>query len=156
MMWLWNYSRRWYYYRYHLCCLLLPHSTYFIRQFLVRVLFVLLFWRDYVYLGQLCLSKRVLCFLIHNSYVRSNKRYCFVRKYAAIPVQLEIFILQYIGWCELIIQTSIVNQFGCFCQFLMDNSGQSTMSLYIFGSCQLFTCCSNVLDCLRFFSTSSA
>ena len=29
--------------------------------------------------------------------------YCFVRKYAAIPVQLEIFILQYIGWCVFII-----------------------------------------------------
>ena len=39
------------------------------------------------------------------SYVRSIKRYCFVRKYAAIPVQLEIFILQYIGWCVLIIWT---------------------------------------------------
>ena len=27
----------------------------------------------------------------------------FVRKYAAIPVQLEIYILQYTGWCVLII-----------------------------------------------------
>ena len=40
-----------------------------------------------MYLGQLCLSKGVLCFLIHKSYVRSIKRYCFVRKYAAIMVQ---------------------------------------------------------------------
>ena len=56
-------------------------------------------------LGQLCLSKCVLCFLIHKSYVRSVKMYFFVRKCAAIPVQLEIFILQYIGWCVLIIWT---------------------------------------------------
>ena len=68
-------------------------------------------------------SQVVLCFLIHKSYVRSIKRYCFVHKYAAIPVQLEIFILQYIGWCVLIIWTFIVNKFGCFCQFLMDNFG---------------------------------
>jgi len=47
----------------------------------------------------------------------------FFRKYAAIPVQPEIFILQYIGWCVLIIWTFIVNQFDCFCQFLMDNFG---------------------------------
>jgi len=54
--WLWNYSRRWYYYRDHLCCLLLPHSTYFIRQFLVLVLFVgycfgeiVCIWDSYVY-----------------------------------------------------------------------------------------------------------
>ena len=66
-------------------------------------------------------QKGVLCFLIHKSYVRSIKRYCFVRKYAAIPVQLEIFILQYIGWCVFTIWTFIVNQLGCFCQFLMMN-----------------------------------
>ena len=36
-------------------------------------------------------------FLIHKTYVRSIKRYCFVRKYAAIPVRLGISILQYIG-----------------------------------------------------------
>jgi len=42
-------------------------------------------WDSYVY------QKGVLCFLIHKSYVRSIKRYCFVRMYAAIPVQLEIF-----------------------------------------------------------------
>jgi len=62
-------------------------------------------WDSYVY------QKGVLSFLIHKSYVRSIKRYCFVRKYAAIPVQLEIFILQYIGWCVLIIWTFIVNQY---------------------------------------------
>jgi len=37
-------------------------------------------------------QKGVFCFLIHKIYVRSIKRYCFVRKYAAIPVQLEIII----------------------------------------------------------------
>ena len=108
----------------HLCCLLLPHRTYFIRQFLVLVLFVgycsgeiMCIWDSYVY------QKGVLCFLIHKSYVMSIKRYCFVRKYAAIPVQLEIFILQYIGWCLLIIWTFIGNQFSHFCQFLMDKFG---------------------------------
>jgi hypothetical protein len=51
-------------------------------------------WDSYVY------QKGCLCFLIHKSYIRSIKRYCFFRKYAAIPVQLEIFILQYVGWCS--------------------------------------------------------
>jgi len=60
-----------------------------------------------LYLGELCLSKRC-CFLIHKSYIRSIKSYCFVRKQAAIPVQLEIFILQYIGWCVLVIWTFII------------------------------------------------
>ena len=89
----------------HLCCLLLPHSTYFIRQFLVLVLFVgycfgeiMCIWDSSVYQG-------VQCFRIHKSCVRSIRRYCSVRKYAAIPVQLENFILQYIGWCVLIIWT---------------------------------------------------
>jgi len=128
-----------------LCCLLLPHGTYFIRQFLVLVLFVgycfgeiLCIWDSYVY------QKGVLCFLIRKSYVRSIESYCFVRKCAAIPVQLEIFILQNTGWCVLIIRTFIFNQFGCFCQFLMGNFGQSIMSVYILSRCQLLTCCSNV------------
>jgi hypothetical protein len=34
--------------------------------------------------------------LIHESYVRSVGKYCFVRNYAAVPVQLEVFIFQYI------------------------------------------------------------
>jgi hypothetical protein len=55
-----------------------------------------------VYLGQVCLlcvwdryfyQKGVLCFLIHEGYVRSVKQYCFVRKYAAVPVQLKIVII---------------------------------------------------------------
>jgi hypothetical protein len=57
-----------------------------------------------VYLGQLCLSKGVLCFLIDEFYIRSVKMYCFVRKYAAVPVQFEIVILQHIGWCVPIIR----------------------------------------------------
>jgi len=74
---------------------LLPHSTYFIRQFWVLVLFVgscfgeiMCIWDSYVY------QRGAVCFLIHESYVRPIKRYCFVREHAAIPVQLEIFILQ--------------------------------------------------------------
>jgi len=78
---------------------------------------IMCIWDSYVY------QKDVLCFLIHKSYVRSIKIYCFVRKYAAIPVELEIFILQYIGWCVFKIWNSIVNQFGYFCQFLMENFG---------------------------------
>ena len=74
-----------------------------------------------MYLGQLCLSKRCSSFLFIK--VRSIKRYCFVCKYAVIPVQLEIFILQYVGWCVLIIWTFIANQFSCFCQVPMDNFG---------------------------------
>jgi hypothetical protein len=36
------------------------------------------------------IKKMFFVFLfIHKSYVRSIKMYCFVRKYAAIPVQLE-------------------------------------------------------------------
>ena len=42
-----------------------------------------------MYLGQLCLSKGILCFLIHKSCVRSIKKYFFVRKYAAIPESLK-------------------------------------------------------------------
>jgi len=100
---------------------LLPHSTFFIRQFLVLVLFVGYCFGEIMCIWDSCVyQKGVLCFLIHKSYVSSIKMYCFVRKYAAIPVQLEIFILQYTGWCVLIMWTFIVNKFGCFCQFLMD------------------------------------
>jgi hypothetical protein len=48
-------------------------------------------------------QKGVFCFLIHESYFRPVKIYGFVRKYAAVPVQLEIVILQYIGWCVLLL-----------------------------------------------------
>jgi len=46
-------------------------------------------WDSYVY------QRGVLCFLIDECYIRSVKRYCFVRKNAAVPVQLAIVILQY-------------------------------------------------------------
>ena len=52
--------------------------------------------------------KNVLCFLIHEGFVRSVKRYCFVRKYAAVPVQLEIVVLQNIGWCVLVVWTFVL------------------------------------------------
>ena len=81
----------------------------------------LLFWRDCVYWGQLRLSRRCSLFFIHESCVRSVRRYCFVCNYAVVPVQLEIVILQYIGWCVFIVWTFAFNQFSCFCQFLMDN-----------------------------------
>jgi len=48
---------------------------------------IMCIWDSYVY------QKGVLCFLIHKSYVRSIKRYCFVRKYAAIPVHLLLLLL---------------------------------------------------------------
>jgi len=59
-------------------------------------------WDSYVY------QKGVVCFLIHKSYVRSIKMHFFFRKYAAIPVQLEIFVLHEIGWCVFIIWTFII------------------------------------------------
>jgi hypothetical protein len=48
-------------------------------------------------------QKGVLCFLIRKCYVRSDKMYCFVRKYAAVPIQLKIVILQNMGWCVLVV-----------------------------------------------------
>jgi hypothetical protein len=57
-------------------------------------------WYSYVY------RKGVLCFLNDECYIRSGKTYCFVRKYAAVPVQLEIVNLQYIDWCVLIIRAT--------------------------------------------------
>jgi hypothetical protein len=49
-------------------------------------------------------------------------------KSAAVPVQLEVVILQYIGWGFigwglLVIQDFFFNQLSYFCQFLMDNFG---------------------------------
>jgi hypothetical protein len=44
-------------------------------------------------------------FFIHKSYITTVRRYCFVRNYATVPVQLEIVILQYIGWCVLVVGT---------------------------------------------------
>jgi len=49
-----------------------------------------------------------LCFFIREIYVRSVSRYCFIRNYAAIPVQLEVVVLQYINWCVPIIIIIII------------------------------------------------
>jgi hypothetical protein len=38
-------------------------------------------------------QKGVLCCLINESYVRWVGRYCFVRNYAAVPVQLIIIMI---------------------------------------------------------------
>ena len=82
-------------------------------------------WDSYVY------QKGVLCFLIRKSYVRSVKRYRFVRKYAAIPVQLEIFILQFIGGYVLIIWAFFVNRFYCF--WLLSSSSSSSSNILTSG-----------------------
>jgi hypothetical protein len=68
-------------------------------------------------------QKGVLCFVIYESYVRSVKMYGFIRKYAAVPIQLKIVIFQYIVLCVLIEWAFVFSQFNCFCQFLMDNFG---------------------------------
>jgi len=78
---------------------------------------IMCIWDSYVY------QKGVLCFLTDECYIRSVKRYCFVRKYAAVPVQIEIVILQYLGWCVLIVRAFFFNQLSYFFQFLMDNFG---------------------------------
>jgi hypothetical protein len=39
------------------------------------------------------MSMKKVFFFIYESYVRSVRRYCFVRNYAAFPVQLEIVII---------------------------------------------------------------
>ena len=85
-------------------CVLLPHSTYCIRQFLVFILFIVYRFGEimcvrYSYVYQ----KYVFCFLIHECYVRSIKSYCFVCNYATVPGQLEIVIHQYNGRCVLVV-----------------------------------------------------
>jgi hypothetical protein len=52
--------------------------------------------------------KDILYFLIDECYIRSVKIYSFIRKYAVVPVQLEIVILQYIDWCVFIIIIIII------------------------------------------------
>jgi hypothetical protein len=67
------------------------------RQFLVFVLFVgycfgeiMCIWDSYGY------QKGVLCFFIHESYVRSVRGYCFVCNYAAIIIIIIIIILPFV------------------------------------------------------------
>ena len=76
-----------------------------------------------------------LCFFIRESYVRYVSRYCLIRNYSAIPVQLEVVVLQYISWCVPIVRTFIYNQFSCFCQFLVNNFCYSIKSFCILGRC---------------------
>ena len=59
-------------------------------------------WDSYVY------QKAVLCFLLHKSYVRSIKRHCFVRTYAAITVQYYYYYYYY--YCH---------HFSVFCEKLL-------------------------------------
>jgi hypothetical protein len=63
---------------------------------------IMCIWDSCVY------QKGVLCFFIHESYVRSVRGYCFVCKCTAVTVQLETVILQYIGWCVLIVWYIVV------------------------------------------------
>jgi hypothetical protein len=84
---------------------------YFIRQFLEFVLFIGYCFGEIMCIWDSCVyQKGVLCFLIDECYIRSVKSYCFVRKYAAVPVQLEIVILQFIGWCVLIVREFFFHQ----------------------------------------------
>ena len=101
-----------------MCCLLLPHSTYFNRQFLVLVLFVGYCFGEIMYIWDSCVYQKVF-FVFLFIKVMSGRLKGIVLSYAAIPAKFEIFILQYTGWCVLIIWTFIVNQFGCFCQFII-------------------------------------
>ena len=94
-----------------MCCLLLPHSTYFIRQFLVLVLFVGDCFCEIMCIWDSCVYQKVFfVFLFIKVISGLLKPILFPRKYSAIPVQLEIFILLYIGWCVFIIWTLFVNQ----------------------------------------------
>jgi len=103
---------------------LLPHSTYFIRQFLVFVLFVgycfgkIMCVRDsYVYqIGGLC--------FLFVEVMSGRLAVIFIRNYVAIPVQVDVVALQYISWCVPV----FFNQISCFCQFLVDYFCYSIMS----------------------------
>jgi len=88
-----------------------------INIIIIIIIIIVYIWDSYVY------QKGVLCFLTDECYIRSVKRYCFVRQYAAVPELLEIVILQYTNWCVLIVRAFFFHQFSCFCQFLMDNFG---------------------------------
>ena len=59
-------------------------------------------------------QKGVLCFLIHEGYVRSVKQYCFVRKYAAVPVQFKLLFSIIIIIIVIIIIIIIIIIISCF------------------------------------------
>ena len=87
-------------------CFHMTHSS-FASSWYLFCLSVIVLERLRVF-GTAMYNKKVFFFFIHKSYVRSIIRHYFVRKYAANPVQLEIFILQYFGWYVLIILTFIL------------------------------------------------
>jgi hypothetical protein len=83
---------------------------------------------SYVCWGQLCVLGTAmftgdsyvckigsLCFFIRESYVRSVSRYYFIRYYAAIPVQLEDVVLQYISCGAPIVWTFVFNPAASAC-----------------------------------------
>ena len=94
-----------------------------------------LFWRNYVYSGQLCLSERCFFVFLFMEVMSGRLRYCLIRKCAAVPIQLKIVIFHNTGWCVLIARAFVFSQLSCFCQFLMDNFGQSIMCLIILSRC---------------------
>ena len=66
-----------------------------------------------MYSGQLyvfgtAMSVRKVLFVFLFMRVMSGQ-FCFVRNLAAVPVQLQIVILQYIGWCVPIVWTFVFN-----------------------------------------------
>jgi len=69
----------------HIAHISFASSWYF---FVSRVLF----WRVYVYLGQLCLSKKCSLFFIHKSYVRSIKSIILSVSMLRFPYTLKFSI----------------------------------------------------------------
>ena len=86
-------------------------------------------------------QKVVLCFLIHKSYVRSIKRYCFDRKYAAISVQIIIIII--INIINIIINIIIII-------IINTNHMKFAASFILFGSI-LFRCLCGCMFCILLF-----
>jgi hypothetical protein len=76
-------------------CFLIAHIS-FASSWYLLCLSVFVFCKIMCVRDSCVYQRSVLCFLIHESYVRSVRRYRFVRNYAAVPVQLEVVILQYI------------------------------------------------------------
>jgi hypothetical protein len=103
---------------FHITLISFASSRYF-SCFSVIILVRLCVRDNYVY------QKGVLCCLIHESYVRSVGRYCFVRNYAAIPVQLEVVILQYV---IIIIIIIIIALFLELFKFMMCTFNESVTS----------------------------
>ena len=75
-----------------------------------------LFCLSVIVLARLCVFgtamsiRRVFFVFLLMNVISGRLKHCFVRKYAAVPVQLEIIILQYNGWFVLIIRGFFFNQ----------------------------------------------